>query len=127
MRGLFVLVSSLFDLFKYAIVTLPFIPVSSTVLQAPCNFFDPHDELLKQLFKSQAVFPGLFFSSLYSSTVWIKRYYLYHRDRYTTDLTSIQVYSRTSLAISSEVNISRVVAGFCYLNKYPNVLNKKSD
>ena len=58
MRGLFVLVSSLFD----SIATLPFIPVS-TVLQALCNFFDPHDELLKQLFKSQPVFPGLYFSS----------------------------------------------------------------
>ena len=55
----------------------------------------------------------------------IKRYYLYHRDRHTTDLISIQVYSRTGLAISSEVNISRVVAVFCYLNKYPNVFNEK--
>ena len=120
--------SSIFDLFKYAIATLPFIPVSSsTALQAPCNLFDPHDELLKQLFKSQPVFPGPDFSSyLYTlQQCGLKDITSITGTDILQIITSIQVYSGTGLAISSEINISRVVAVFCYLNKYPNVLNEK--
>ena len=58
---------SLFEQFKNAISTLSFIPVSSsTVLQAPCNLFDPQDVMLKELFRDQSVFPGPEFSSFLS-------------------------------------------------------------
>ena len=119
---------SLFKQFKKAISTLPFIPVSSsTVLQAPCNLFDPQDAMLKELFREQSVFPGPEFSSyLYV----LRQCGLKSINSITgTDIlqiiTSVQVYSETGLAISNEINIARVVAVLCYLNKYPQALKEK--
>ena len=119
---------SLFEQFKNAMSTLPFIPVSSsTVLQAPCNLFDPQDAMLKELFREQSVFPGPEFS-----------FYLYVLRQCglksitsitATDIlqviTSVQVYSGTGLATSNDVNISRIVAVFHYLNQYPQALNER--
>ena len=120
--------SSLFDLFKYGVATLPFIPVSSsTVLQAPCNLFDPHDELLIQLFKRQPVFPGPDFSSYLNvlRQCGLKSITSITGTDILQIITSIQVYSGTGLAVSNDVNISRVITVFCYLNKYPDVLNQR--
>ena len=120
--------SSLFEQFKKAISTLPFIPVSSsTVLQAPCNLFDPQDAMLKELFKEQSVFPG---PEFYSYFYALRQCGLKSITSITgTDIlqiiTSVQVYSETGLAISNEVNISRVTAVFHYLKKYPQVLNER--
>ena len=119
---------SLFEQFKKAISTLPFIPVSSsTVLQAPCNLFDPQDAMLKQLFSNEPVFPGHEFSSYLSV---LRQCSLKSITSITgTDIlqiiTNVQVHSGTGLATSNDVNMSRVVAVFCYLNKYPNVLNER--
>ena len=119
---------SLFEQFKKAISTLPFIPVSSsTVLQAPCNLFDPQDAMLKELFRDQSVFPGPeFYSYLYA----LRQCGLRSITSITgTDIlqiiTSVQVYSGSGLAISNEVNITRVRAVFRYLNKYPQVFNER--
>ena len=119
---------SLFEQFKKAISTLPFIPVSSsTVLQAPCNLFDPQDPMLKELFRDQSVFPGPEFSSyLYA----LRQCGLKSINSITgTDIlqiiTSVQVYSGSGLATSNNVNITRIVAVFQYLNKYPQVLNER--
>ena len=119
---------SLFEQFKNAISTLPFIPVSSsTVLQAPCNLFDPQDAMLKELFREQSVFPGPEFSSyLYNlRQCGLKSITSITATDILQIITSIQVYSGTGLAISNDVNISRVVAVFHYLNKYPQVLNER--
>ena len=119
---------SLFEQLKKAISTLPFIPVSSTtVLQAPRNLFDPQDAMLKQLFSKEPVFPGHEFSSYLSV---LRQCSLKSITSVTgTDIlqiiTSVQVYSGTGLATSNDVNMSRVVAVFQYLNKYPNILNEK--
>ena len=120
--------SRLFEQFKNAVSTLPFVPVSSSkILQAPCNLFDPQEVLLKQLFRDQPVFPGSQFSSyLYA----LRQCRLKSITSVTgTDIlhiiTSVQVYSETNLATSNDVNISRVIAIFCYLNMYPNVLSER--
>ena len=119
---------SLFEQFKNAISTLPFIPVSSsTVLQAPCNLFDPQDVMLKELFRDQSVFPGPEFSSyLYVlRQCGLKSITSITPTDILQIITSVQVYSRTGLATSNDVNISRIVAVFHYLNKYPQVLNER--
>ena len=119
---------SLFEQFKKALSTLPFIPVSSsTVLQAPCNLFDPQDAMLKELFKEQSVFPG---PEFYSYLYVLRQCSLKSITSITgTDIlqiiTSVQVYSESGLATSNEVNISRVTAVFRYLNKYPQTLNER--
>ena len=118
---------SLFEQFKNAISTLSFIPVSSsTVLQAPCNLFDPQDVMLKELFRDQSVFLGPEFSSyLYVlRQCGLKSITSITGTDILQIITSIQVYSETGLATSNDVNISRVVAVFHYLNKYPQVLNE---
>ena len=119
--------SSLFEQFKNAISTLPFIPVSSsTVLQAPYNLFDPQDAMLKELYRDQLVFPGPEFSSyLYVlRQCGLKSITSITGTDILQIITSVQVYSETGLATSNDVNISRVVAVFHYLNKYPQVLNE---
>ena len=119
---------SLFEQFRKAISTLPFIPVSSsTVLQTPCNLFDPEDVMLKELFREQSVFPGPEFSSyLYVlRQCGLKSITSITGTDILQIITSVQVYSETGLATSNDVNISRVVAIFHYLNKYPQVLNEK--
>ena len=118
---------SLFEQFKKAISTLPFIPVSSsTVLQAPCNLFDPQDAMLKELFRDQSVFPGPEFSSyLYAlQQCGLKSITSITGTDILQIITSVQVYSETGLATSNEVNISRVTAVFHYLNKYPQTLDQ---
>ena len=119
---------SLFEQFKNAISTLPFIPVSSsTVLQAPCNLFDPQDVMLKELFRDQSVFPGPEFSSY----IYVLRQCGLKSITSITGtdiveiITSVQVYSGTGLATSNDVNISRIVAVFHYLRKYPQALNER--
>ena len=118
---------SLFAQFKNAISTLSFIPVSSsTVLHAPCKLFDPQDAMLKQLFSNEPVFPGPDFSSYFYT---LRQCGLKSITSITgTDIiqiiTSIQVYSGTGIATSNDISISRIKAVFCYLNKYPNVLNE---
>ena len=119
---------SLFEQFKNAISTLPFIPVSSsTVLQAPCNLFDPQDVMLKELFRDQSVFPGPEFSSyLYVlRQCGLKSITSITAADILQIITSVQEYSGTGLATSSDVNISRIVAVFHYLNKYPQALNER--
>ena len=115
---------SLFEQFKKAISTLPFIPVSSlTVLQAPCNLFDPQDAMLKELFRDQSVFPGPEFSSYFYvlRQCGLKSITSITGTDILQIITSVQVYSETS----NDVNISRIVAVFHYLNKYPQVLNER--
>ena len=117
---------SLFEQFKNAISTLPFIPVSSsTVLQAPCNLFDPQDVMLKELFRDQSVFPGPEFSSyLYVlRQCGLKSITSITATDILQIITSVQVYSGTGLATSNDVNISRVVAVFHYLSQYPQTLD----
>ena len=119
---------NLFDQFKKAISTLPFIPVSSSaVLQTPCNLFDPQVAMLKELFKDQSVFPGPEFSSyLYVlRQCGLKSITSITGTDILQIITSVQVYSETGLATSNEVNISRIVAFFHYLNKYPRILNER--
>ena len=119
---------SLFEQFKKAISTLPFIPVfSSTVLQVPCNLFDPQDAMLKELYREQSVFPGPeFYSYLYAlRQCGLKSITSITGTDILQIITSVQVYSESGLAISNDVNISRVTAVFCYLNKYPQVLNER--
>ena len=118
---------SLFEEFKKAISTLPFIPVSSsTVLQAPCNLFDPQDAMLKELFRDQSVFPGPEFSSyLYVlRQCGLKSITSITGTDILQIITSVQVYSETGLATSNDVNITRIVAVFHYLNKYPPTLDQ---
>ena len=118
---------SLFEEFKKAMSTLPFIPVSSsTVLQAPCNLFDPQDPMLKELFRDQSVFPRPEFSSyLYALRQCGLKSIISITGTYILQIiTSVQVYSETGLATSNDVNISRVVAVFHYLNKYPQTLDQ---
>ena len=120
--------SSLFEKLKNAVSTLPFIPVSSSkILQAPCNLFDPQDVMLKQLFKDQPVFPESQFSSyLYAlRQCGLKSITSVTGTDILQIITSVQVYSKTNIATSNDVNNSRVVALFCYLKKYPNVLNER--
>ena len=119
---------SLFEQFKKAISTLPFIPVSlSTVLQAPCNLFDPQDAMLKELFRDQSVFPGPEFSSyLYAlQQCGLKSITSITGTDILQIITSVQVYSETGLATSNDVNITRVIAVFRYLKNYPQVVNKR--
>ena len=119
---------SLFEQFKNAISTLPFILVSSsTVLQAPCNLFDPQDVMLKELFREQSVFPGPEFSSyLYVlRQCGLKSITSITATDILQIITSVQVYSETGLATSNEVNISRVVAVFHHLNQYPQTLDQR--
>ena len=119
---------SLFEQFKKAISTLPFIPVSSsTVLQAPCNLFDPQDVMLKELYRDQSVFPGPEFSSyLYVlRQCGLKSITSITGTDILQIITSVQVYSGTGLGISNDVNISRIVAVFDYLRKYPQALNER--
>ena len=118
---------SLFERFKNAISTLPFIPVSSlTVLQAPCNLFDPQDAMLKELFREQSVFPGPEFSTyLYVlRQCGLKSITSITGADILQIITSVQEYSETGLATSNDVNISRVKTVFRYLNKYPQVLDQ---
>ena len=118
----------LFEPFKNAISSLPFIPVSSsTVLQAPCNLFDPQDAMLKQLFRNQPVFPGPELSSFLHifRQCGLKSITSVTGTDILQIIKSIQVYSEIDLAASNEVNFTRVVAVFCYLNMYPNVLNER--
>ena len=120
--------SSLFQQFKNAVSTLPFIPVSSSrILQAPCNLFDPEDVMLKQLFRDQPVFPGSQFSSyLYVlQQCGLKSITSITGKDILQIITSVQVYSETGLATSNEANISKIAAVFHYLNKYSNVLDER--
>ena len=120
--------SSLFEKLRNAVSTLSFIPVSSSkILQAPCNLFDPQDVMLKQLFKDQPVFPESQFSSyLYAlRQCGLKSITSVTGTDILQIITSVQVYSKTNIATSNDVNNSRVVALFCYLKKYPNVLNER--
>ena len=117
---------SLFEQFKKALSTLPFIPVSSsTVLQAPCNLFDPKDAMLKELFRDQSVFPGSEFSChLYAlRQCGLKSITSIRGTDIRQIITSVQVYSETGLATSNDVNITRIVAVFRYLSQYPQALN----
>ena len=119
---------SLFEQFKNAISTLPFIPVSSsTVLQAPCNLFDPQDAMLKELFREQSVFPGPEFSSyLYVlRQCGLKSITSITATDIVKIITSDQVYLGTGLATSNDVNISRIVAVFHYLSQYPQTLDQR--
>ena len=118
----------LFEPFKNAISSLPFIPVSSsTVLQAPCNLFDPQDAMLRQLFRNQPVFPGPELSSCLHifRQCGLKSITSVTGTDILEIITSIQVCSGKDLATSNDVNISRVKAVLWYVNKYPNVLNER--
>ena len=118
---------SLFEQFKNAISTLPFIPVSSsTVLQSPCNLFDPQDAMLKELFRDQSVFPGPEFSSyLYVlQQCGLKSITSITGTDILQIITSVQVYSGTGLVTSNDVNIARVAAIFHYLSQYPQTLDQ---
>ena len=118
---------SLFEEFKNAISTLPFIPVSSsTVLQAPCNLFDPQDAMLNELYRDQSVFPGPEFSSyLYVlRQCGLKSVTSITGTDILQIITDVQMCSETGLAASNDVNISRIVTVFHYLNKYPQTLDQ---
>ena len=109
-----------------AMKTLPFVKVSSAkTLEAPCNLFDPENEMLKDLFLDKTKFP----SSNFQFYLPILRQCGLRSSVNSSEILQIIQLNQAAVVINhikgniDHVKYCKVVAALKYLVKHPNLLS----